>query len=129
MSGFDKSTITSIENGTNTDISHIIEIAKAIGVQPREIFNIEFILKPRHKLSPDQANKLRLTKRISKLLTDKFFFKTPRFVKDVILEIKNDTDLTIDSTHVSVTLKRFSQDGKLKYIKVGRNNLYSQNVK
>jgi len=128
MSGFAKSTIANIEKGSNTDISHIIEIAKAIGIQPREIFDIEFQLSPRYKLSPDKANKLRLTEKISNLITDNVFFKTPKFVKDVILELKNDTDIKIDSTHVSVTLIRFSSEGKLKYGKVGRNNFYSENL-
>ena len=42
MTGFSRSTITGVENGIDTNTSHLIEIAKAIGEHPMEIFNIPF---------------------------------------------------------------------------------------
>ena len=47
MTGFARNTITAIENGSNTDIIHLIEIAKAIGVHPMELLNISLEIRPR----------------------------------------------------------------------------------
>lgn len=43
MTGFARQTITSVENGGSTDSSHLIEIAKAIGVHPKELFNFDLL--------------------------------------------------------------------------------------
>lgn len=124
MTGFAKSTIASIERGVNTDISHLIEVAKAIGVHPKEVFNIAFEIKPRYKLSPNKINRILTTSRIRELIKSTFF-KSPRLVKDVVNYLTEETGLKVSSTHVSVVLKRLTQEGKLKYKKQGRNNLYS----
>ena len=43
MTGFARQTITSVENGGSTDSSHLIEIAKANGVHPKELFNFDLL--------------------------------------------------------------------------------------
>ena len=125
MTGFAKTTITSIENGSNTDTSHLVEIAKAIGVHPMELFNVPFEIKPRHKLSPNRINKVFLTSKIKTLIKSDFF-KTPKLVSDIVEFLSEETNLEINSTHASVVLKRLCSDGKLKYTKQGRKNLYSK---
>ena len=125
MTGFARTTISSIENGSNTDTSHLIEIAKAIGVHPTELFKIPFEIKPRNKLSPNKTNRISLTSKI-KILLQADFFGTPKLVNDVVEFLLSETNLPINSTHVSVILKRLCDDGKLKYIKKGRKNLYSK---
>jgi transcriptional regulator with XRE-family HTH domain len=128
MTGFAKTTISSIEDGSNTDTSHLIEIAKAIGVHPMELFNVPFEIKPRHKLPSNKVNRVFLTSRI-KTLVKSDFFKTPKLVKDVVEFLSEEVNLKIDSTKVSVILKRQFDEGKLKYIKQGRKNLYSKKGK
>lgn len=125
MTGFAKTTIIAIENGSNTDTSHLIEIAKAIGVHPMELFNVPFEIKPRFKLSPKRINKVFLTSRI-KTLSKSDFFKTPKLVSDVVEFLSEETNLEINPTHASVVLKRLCHEGKLKYTKQGRKNLYSK---
>jgi transcriptional regulator with XRE-family HTH domain len=125
MTGFAKTTISSIEDGSNTDTSHLIEIAKAIGVHPMELFNVPFDIKPRHKLPSNKINRVFLTSRI-KTLVDSGFFKTPKLVKDVVEFLSQEAKVKVDSTKVSVILKRQSDEGKLKFIKQGRKNLYSK---
>jgi transcriptional regulator with XRE-family HTH domain len=83
MTGYGKSRISIIENGGETTTSHLIEIAKAIGVHPKEIFNIPFLIKPRYRLSPKRQGRSRLTFRINKLYEETDFFNSPIFVKEV----------------------------------------------
>lgn len=129
ITGFVRKTITSIENGSNTDTSHIIEIAKAIGIHPMEIFNIPFELKPRFKLSPKRLNSNLLTLRLNKLYSETDFFKTPKFVNDVIVYLSEEFNIKSSSTKVSVVLKRLVADGKLQYSKNGRRNIYLKKKK
>ena len=124
MTGFTRKTINAILNGSNTDLSHIIEVAKAIGVQPMEIFNIEFDLKPRFKLSPQRLNRNLLTKRLKRIAEETDFFITPKLVKDVRIYLADEFSVTTDSTNVSVVLKRLVNDGKLIFKKSGRKNSY-----
>ena len=106
----------------------MIEIAKAIGVHPMELFNVPFEISPRHKLPPNKGNRVFLTSRI-KTLVQSDFFKTPKLVKDVVRFLSEESNIKIDSTKISVILKRQFEDGKLKYIKQGRKNLYSKKGK
>jgi len=124
MSGFARSTITAIEAGANTDTSHLIEIAKAIGVHPMELFNVPFVIKPRNKRSPDSIKKSLLTSRINKLVSDSNEFNTPKQVKDIIHTLFIKYEIKAESSHVSVVLKRLVKDGKLNFTKAGRKNSY-----
>ncbi len=129
MTGFTRKTIVAIENGSNTDISHIIEIAKAIGVHPAEIFNLEFEIKPRFKLSPQRLNSTLLTKRIRKLAIETDFFISPKQVSDVLTYLLEEYKIKAQSTNTSVVLKRLVTEGKLSFQKSGRNNVYTKRKK
>lgn len=126
MTGFTQSSLSAIENGGETNTSHLIEIAKAIGVQPLEIFNVPFVVKPRYKLSPKRQDRNMLTFRINKLYKETDFFRNSVLVKDVAQFLKEEYKIKTKSSAVSQVLKRLVSDGKLKYSKVGRQNSYSK---
>ncbi len=126
MTGFDRNTITAIEQGSNTDLTHLIEIAKALGVAPMQLLNVPFDTRPRYKLPPNRVAAQRLTARLTKLASSTGFFDKPRFVRDVIRYLQEEYDITANPTHVSVILKRLATEGILKYKKVGRDNNYSK---
>jgi transcriptional regulator with XRE-family HTH domain len=129
MTGFARQTINAIEKGSNTDSSHLIEIAKAIGVHPMELFNFTLELKPRYKLSPKRINSNLLTLRLNKLYSETDFFKTPKFVSDVVAYLSGELNVKSSSTKVSVVLKRLVADGKLQHSKNGRRNSYLKKKK
>ena len=129
MTGFTRALIIGVENGKNTDTSHLIEIAKAIGVHPMEIFNVDFEIKPRYKLSPKRQQREFLTQKIKFLFSETDFFNTPKFVSEVASKINEDFGVNPSSTVVSVILKRLVSANKLSFKKVGRNNAYSKRKK
>lgn len=51
MTRFSYSSLHAIEKGRDTGTSYLIEIAKAIGVHPQELFNVKMVIRPRFKLS------------------------------------------------------------------------------
>lgn len=124
MSGFSWKTIRDVENGSNADTSHLIEIARAIGVHPRELFDVPMDIKARFKLSPKRIASNRLTYRITKLATESAFFDRPKFVREVVDFLKSEYNIEAEVTHASVTLQRLAKNGVLKYVKVGRQNHY-----
>lgn len=126
MTGFDRKTIKSVEAGNNADTSHLIEIAKAIGVHPKELFDVPMEIKPRYKLSPRRLANNKLTNQVTKLALESNFFDKPKFVKDVLAYLFEEFNLKAESVHVSVILKRISDGGQLKFTKVGRSNYYSR---
>lgn len=123
MTGITSNTIRAIENGRESNISFIIEIAFAMGVHPREIFNIDFNIKPRYKLSAKRKEKSRLTSRINKLVEADYFYE-PKFAKDVCQFLSNEYKIKTTSPSVSVILLRLKKNGILSSIKQGRQNLY-----
>lgn len=129
MTGFTWKTIKAVESGANADTSHLIEIGKAIGVHPKELFDVPMEIKARYKLSPKRLASNKLTHRITKLATEGNFFDKPRFVKDVISQLKEDFDIDANTAHVSMVLKRLSKAGALKYSKAGRLNHYIKGKK
>ena len=90
MTGFAKSTISAIENGSETDTSHLIEIAKAIGIHPQKIFDISINIKPRFKLSQKRKEQNHLTHRITTLFEETDFFDNPKFVKEIIQKLSEE---------------------------------------
>ena len=129
MTGFARQTIASIENGSNANSSYLIEIAKAIGVHPMEIFNFAVELRPRFKLSPNRINSNLLTLRLHKLCSETDFFKTPKLVSEVCNYLLSEFKIKSNSTKVSVVLKRLVNEGKLQYSKSGRKNIYTKKKK
>lgn len=123
MTGFTRHLLRAVENGKNTDTSHLIEISKAIGVHPMEFFNIDFEIKPRYKLPHTRESKELLTFKLTEVSqTD--FFNTPKFVADVLIYLNARYKINPDSTTTSVILKRLVNEGKLNFEKVGRKNAY-----
>ncbi|MCF8453831.1 MAG: helix-turn-helix domain-containing protein, partial [Pedobacter sp.] len=56
MTGLSINTLSSIENGGNTYVSHCIAICQALELKPSELFDIEIKLKPRFELPPARRN-------------------------------------------------------------------------
>lgn len=123
MTGFTSTNIRSIENGKESRISTLAEIAFAIGVQPQEVINIVFKIKPRFKLSPKRKEKTRLTERINQLIKSNYF-KEPKHAKDVLLFLTEEYKIKSTSPSISAILLRRVEEGKLKVKKVGRQNQY-----
>ncbi|WP_152269819.1 helix-turn-helix domain-containing protein [Agriterribacter humi] len=123
MTGFARSTITSIENGAETDTTHLIEIAKAIGVHPTELFNIPIDLKPRYKLSGKRKEQLKLTHKIN-VLAGEGYFTSPKFVNQVKLVLHENFNIKANSVSISGVLLRLVKENVLKFSKSGRKNLY-----
>lgn len=123
MTGFTYNSIKAIENGGESKTSTLIEIAFAIGVQPTELFNIKFKIKTRFKLAANRKEKTRLKARIEELISTNYF-ATPKFAKDVLFLITKEHKIETTSSSISVTLLRFTDEGKLKFKKVGRQNQY-----
>jgi len=124
MTGFTPNNIRLIENGKESRISTLAEIAFAIGVQPHEIINVTFKIKPRFKLSSIRKEKTRLTERISQLIKSNYFDE-PKYVKDVLLILTEKYKIKTSSSSISAILLRKVEEGKLKGKKVGRQNQYS----
>lgn len=124
MTGFTRGLINAVEDGKNTDTSHLVEIAKAIGVHPMEIFNVPFDIKPRFKLSPKRQQRDFLTQKIRYLFSNTDFFNSQRFVADVMQKLTEDFEINPNSTIVSVVLKRLVNENKLSAQKSGRRNSY-----
>ena len=124
MTGFAKSTISAIENGSETDTSHLIEIAKAIGVHPRKLFDVSIDIKPRFKLSQKRKEQNHLTHRIATLFEETDFFDNPKFVKEIIQKLSEEYSINLNPTETSVAMRRLVQERKVHYHKSGRQNQY-----
>jgi transcriptional regulator with XRE-family HTH domain len=124
MTGFSRSTIYAIENGSDTDTSHIIEIGKAIGVHPQELFSVHFDIKPRFKLTGKRKDRINLTQKINNLVTETDFFESSRFVGEVKEMLNESYKIKADSIQISVVLLRLVKDKRLRISKSGRKNLY-----
>lgn len=124
MTGFSYNTISAIEDGRETNTSHLVDIALAIGVHPTEIFNLPFVIKPRFKLPGKRKEKSRLTSRITKLYNETDFFSSPKFVRDVATYLRENYNVKIPSSSISVILLRLAKEKKLRVRKIGRQNRY-----
>lgn len=125
MTGFHRNVIISIENGSNTDISHIIAIAFALNLHPMEILNVPVTIKSRNPLPPGRREKNRLTSRINILIKEGFFNrkKTGIEIRDELRK-RYPASTNIETKNISVILARQVKQGKLKVIKSGQKNLY-----
>jgi transcriptional regulator with XRE-family HTH domain len=124
MTGFTQSLLSAIENGAETGISHLIEIAKAIGVHPRELLDIPIEIKPRFALSPQRKERNRLTYTITRLCDESDFFDTGRFVRDVVDYLNIEANFKPNAVSVAVVLKRLADSGKLNFTTKGRQRQY-----
>lgn len=124
MTGFAYNTISNMENGSETYLSYFIEICFALGIHPREIFDIELDLKSRFPLPASRLEKSRLTNRISAFIEDGYFI-VERSASEVTKKLSLDHKLVFESKNVSVILVRFTKSNILKVTKNGNKNLYS----
>lgn len=129
MTGFTQSSLSGIENGSETGISHLVEIAKAIGIHPKELFDFPIEIKPRFSLSPKRKERNKLTFNITSLCEETDFFNKPRFVREVVDQLRSDSKAKINPISVAVVLKRLHESGKLKYNLVGRQRQYYKKLK
>lgn len=123
MTGLSVNTLSSIENGGNTYVSHCIAICRALELKPAELFDIPIDLKPRYELPPGRRNRALTTFRVNTLL-ESGFFSTPRLVESVVEELSTNYGVQVDSSEISTALKRLNDHGKLTFSKSGRRNLY-----
>lgn len=129
MTGFHRNVILSIENGSNTDISHLAEVAFALNLHPKVLFDVNVIIKPRFKLSAVRREKSRITARVLELYNTSFFNKW-RSSKDVQTEMLNrfPDSSKIETKNISVILNRLKSNGQLITIRKNntRFNLYKK---
>lgn len=129
MTGFHRNVIISIENGSNTDISHIAIIAFALNLHPKELLDVDVIIKPRFKLSAVRREKSRVTARILELYGNGFFntWKTSKEVQIELLD-KFSRLSKVDTKNISVILNRLVNAGKLIVFKKDntRYNFYKK---
>ncbi|MGF7232615.1 MAG: helix-turn-helix domain-containing protein [Arachidicoccus sp.] len=116
--GFHRNVIISIENGSNTDISHIAAIAFALDLHPKVLFDVDVEIKSRFKLSVTRREKSRLTSRITDLYSNGFF-NLAKTSKDVHIALKesHSNSSSFDTKSISVILKRLCDNGKLEFSK------------
>lgn len=124
MTGFTYSTIHAIEKGREARTSYLVEIMRAIGVHPKELFNIPLKMTPRFPLTASRREKSRLTTRLHKVLEESDFFSEPRFTRDVAAHLKDKYRIKVKSAAVSVVLLRMVNEGRLKAKRRGRQNMY-----
>ncbi len=118
MTGFTYNTIVNIENGSETYLSYLVEVCLAIGVHPKDIFDIKVKIRSRYELSPSRKEKSRLTSRIRVLISGGYF-KTPKTTSEVVKKLKEEYNLEAISKDVSSILGRL-----LKSSKKGSRNIY-----
>lgn len=123
MTGFSRSTLSNIEKGGETNSSHLIEIAKAIGVSPAVLFQFPIDTKPRFPLPRKRKDQKKLTARL-RHLTSQTLFKQAKTVAEIQLFLLEKRSLKVSAKQLSVVLLRLAEEGKLKILKKGRKNLY-----
>ncbi len=123
MTGFTPNNIRAIEQGKESRVSTLAEIAFAIGVQPSEIMNVIFKIKPRFKLSSKRKEKTKLTQRINHMVNTNYFDE-PKYVKNVLDSLVDDFRIETTSSSISAILLRRVNEGKLRIKKIGRQNQY-----
>lgn len=114
MTGFHRNTIVSIENGSNTDISHLLAYIFALNLHPKDFFDVPLEVQPLHPLPATRKEKNKLTSRTAKLI-EEGFFDSPRSTSEVCEELKqkHPEAVNIKETILSTILKRQFDDGKL----------------
>jgi len=123
MTGLTAPTIRNIENGSETLLSNFIAVCLAINMHPRDVMDIELIIKPFIELSEPRKEKTRLTKRINDFIKDNYF-EEERTAKDVVNEMTVNYKAKTTTSAVSVILNRKVVEGNLKTKKKGKVKVY-----
>ncbi|WP_026979100.1 transcriptional regulator [Flavobacterium tegetincola] len=123
MTGFTYKKIYDFENGEETSISYFIELSLAVNTHPKDLLNIPLRSEPRFKLSETRKEKSRLTSRIMTYFSNDYF-QIPRKTNDIVLKLREDFNVTVESKNVSAILGRLAKNNILKIKKDGARNLY-----
>lgn len=123
MTGFSRSTISHIEKGGETRTSHLVEIAKAIGVHPKLLFDIDFDIKPRYKLTQKRKDQSKITAKIRTLLAEGYFTE-PRTVESTRQYLALNKKIKVSAAQLSVVLSRLTDNKELKAGRAGRKYHY-----
>lgn len=124
MTGFTRNSIKGIEAGSNSDISHFIEVAKAIGVHPKDVLDVPMDMKSRYKLPPKRQENDKLTLRLTLVVSKTDFFMEPKSTKDVVEYFSGEMAISANPKIISNVLIRLVGLGLLKSFKVGRQYRY-----
>jgi transcriptional regulator with XRE-family HTH domain len=127
--GFSNETIGKMEAGSDTDITHLVDFALAIGIHPKEIFNTEFNIKLRSIEPKIRANPVEndFTAKIIYLIVNGFF-DIGRFATDVCIKLREfyPKNIIIKSKNISTLLMREVENKRLEFIKIGNKHLYTK---
>lgn len=126
MTGLARRTIENFECGNNITLKSFIEISVALGKHPKHFLSEDLVLEPKFKLSAKRQERHLVSSRLRKLINETDFFNQELAVKEVQQHLLERFNIEVNSTIISVVLKRLVQQGILKYRKEGRNNLYSK---
>jgi len=124
MTGLSRKTIEAFEAGGNTTLKNLLEITTALGAHPKEFFDVDFPLQPKFPLPAKRKERHLVSSRIRKAILETSLFEVGKEVKEIQLYLSDSYNIDVDSTIISVVLKRLSDEGLLKYKKSGRNNIY-----
>ncbi len=125
MTGLTAATIRNIENGNETYLSNFLSVSLAITMHPKDLLDIEIILKPLFELSEPRKEKSRITPRIDSIL-ETGYFQINRTTKDVVEELALVYKIKTKTPIVSVILNRKVNEGKLEVSNKGRLKLYKK---
>ncbi len=117
LTGFNRNTIISIENGANTDVSHLMEYLFALETAPEDFFKeIKFDVKPRFPLSATRKEKSNATSRLEDLIKSGFF-NDGKTNEDACTELNRlfPESKTFTTKSIAVPLNRFKNKGALVY--------------
>lgn len=125
-----KNTCVDIEKGKASGIDYYIEYSKALEYPLPELFNIDILYEPRHKLPDDDLEKASVARKIMYLKNEKSLFNEQTYVHQVktmlVEENLVEDNESLSSTISGVLLNWCSkEEGFLKKKKVeGNNNVY-----
>ncbi|WP_111309835.1 helix-turn-helix domain-containing protein [Confluentibacter sediminis] len=123
MTGLTAPTIRNIENGSETYFYNFIAICLAINMHPKDILDIELVIKPLNELSEPRKEKTRLTARIHYFI-ENHYFEQERTAKDVLNELAANYETQTTTSAISVILNRKVVFGDLKTKKKGKIKVY-----
>lgn len=123
MTGLTAPTIRNIENGSETYFYNFIAICLAINIHPKDILDIELVIKPLNELSEPRKEKTRLTARIDYFIENNYFAQE-RTTKDVLKELAINYKTKTTTSAISVILNRKVDYGDLKTKRKGKIKVY-----
>lgn len=124
LSDLDYSTIKNFEEGSDSQLSTFVEYCFALGVHPKEIWDMKMKITPRVPPSNDvDTKKFRYTAGVRQLIEDGFFssWKSTNQVQNFLEEKYN---VTLKSNNISSVLGSLVKGESLKVERDGKRYLY-----